>query len=76
MRAKVIEGAVEVLSFAEMRKRDHMSAFFRRAMALVAFVVALGRTGRQLDRWLRLQPSLRPDPSARQRVEWRHVGVL
>jgi len=40
-RAKAVEGAVETSTFAGMRERDHMRAFFRRATALIAFVVLL-----------------------------------
>lgn len=41
LRAKAVEGAVETYTFADMRNRDHMGAFFRRATALVAFVALL-----------------------------------
>jgi membrane associated rhomboid family serine protease len=40
-RAKAVEGAVETSTVADMTKRDHMRAFFRRATALVAFVALL-----------------------------------
>jgi membrane associated rhomboid family serine protease len=39
--AKAVEGAVEMSTFTDMRKRDHMRAFFRRATALAAFVALL-----------------------------------
>lgn len=41
LRAKAVEGAVETYTFVDMRKRDHMGAFFRRAAALLAFVALL-----------------------------------
>jgi len=40
-RAKAVEGTVETYTFADMRKWDHMRAFFRRATALVAFAALL-----------------------------------
>lgn len=41
LRAKAVEGAVETYTFADMKKQDHMRAFFRRASALLAFVALL-----------------------------------
>jgi membrane associated rhomboid family serine protease len=40
-RAYVVEGALETSTLADMGKRDHMRAFFRRATALAAFVALL-----------------------------------
>lgn len=40
-RTKAVEGAVETAIVANMRKWDHMRAFFRRATALAAFVTLL-----------------------------------
>lgn len=40
-RAKAVEGAVETSTVADMTKRDHMRAFFRRAAALIVFVALL-----------------------------------
>jgi membrane associated rhomboid family serine protease len=40
-RTKAVEGAVETAIVANMSKRDHIRAFFRRAMALAAFVSLL-----------------------------------
>ena len=40
-RTKAVEGAVETANVANMRKRDHMRAFFRRTTALAAFVSLL-----------------------------------
>lgn len=40
-RKKAVEGAVETAIVANMRKRDHMRALFRRATALAAFVSLL-----------------------------------
>ena len=41
LRAKAVEGAVETYTFADMKKQDHLRAFFRRASALLAFVALL-----------------------------------
>jgi membrane associated rhomboid family serine protease len=41
LRAKTVEGPVETYTFADMRNRDHMRAFFWRATALVVFVALL-----------------------------------
>lgn len=40
-RAKAVEGAARTTTVADMTNRNHMSAFLRRAAALVAFVAAL-----------------------------------
>ena len=39
--AKAVEGALETSTFVNMKNRDHMRAFFRRATALAAFVALL-----------------------------------
>jgi membrane associated rhomboid family serine protease len=49
-RAKVVEGAVETSTFADMRKRDHTRAFFRRATTLVVFVALLWAV--QVANWI------------------------
>jgi len=40
-RTKAVEGAAKTATVADMRKRDHMGAFFWRAKALAAFVLLL-----------------------------------
>jgi membrane associated rhomboid family serine protease len=40
-RTKAVEGAAKTATVADMRKRDHMRAFFWRAKALAAFVLLL-----------------------------------
>lgn len=48
--AKAVAGAVETSTFANMRKRDHLRAFFRRATALAAFVGLLSAV--QVVNWV------------------------
>lgn len=49
-RTKAVEGAVEASTVADMRKRDHLRPFYRRATALAAFVSLLWAI--QVVNWL------------------------